>query len=228
MKNISILLSLILLLSCKKNNDLFAYLETYPVKAELLYPNNNSECTEGVPISPLISEINFSWNESINTDSYTLTITNLINKTKQVISTENTNIKFNLQRGIPYSWSVESTSTTSTKTAKSDIWYFYNPSEVLVSFIPFPALNNSPSLGATISQNKVNLNWTANDLDNDIIEYDVYFGSSANPDLFQSKVSDNFIYNIDISSDTVYYWKIVTRDLIGNESISNTFYFSSD
>ena len=49
----------------------------------------------------------------------------------------------------------------------------------------------------------------------------------ANPDLFQSKVSDNFINNIDISSDTVYYWKIVTRDLIGNESISNTFYFST-
>ncbi len=198
MKKVAIVfIGILLILSCKKDNDLFSYLETYPAKAVLVFPNNNSECTEGTIISSEISEVNFLWNESANTDIYVITVTNLVNKTSQTFTTENLNMPIYLSRGIPYSWQVESTSTTSTRTAISDVWNFYNSGEAVNVFIPFPAELLSPVLGATLpnTTTTVNLDWNGSDLDNDISDYDVYFGTSNPPTEFAANISASQLNN---------------------------------
>lgn len=223
MKKVAIVfIGIILMLSCKKNNDLFSYLETFPVKAELVFPNSNSECTEGIIVSPEISEVNFLWNESANTDNYIITVTNLVDKTSQIFTTENLNMPINLQRGTPYSWSVESTSVTSTRTAISDVWNFYNAGEAIDAFIPFPAETVSPVAGSTLpnTTTTITLDWNGSDLDNDIANFDVYFGTSNPPAEYEINISASQLNNIPVTSGMTYYWRILTRDITGN--ISNS------
>lgn len=216
----------IILFSCKKDNDLFTYLEVYPLKANLVFPINGSECIEGTLQSASQSEVTFSWEESANTDSYNITVTNLVTKNIQNFTTQNLSIAITIERGVPYSWQVESTSTTATRTAMSSIWNFYNAGPSIQYYIPFPATINSPTNGASVNGNSVNLNWQENDLDNDVIEFDIYFGTTNPPSLFAENLAQSELTNITVSSGTTYYWKVTTRDVIGNESNSEIVSFT--
>jgi hypothetical protein len=94
------------------------------------------------------------------------------------------------------------------------------------SFIPFPAEAIAPAQEAIIETvSSVNLIWIANDLDEDIAEYDVYFGQNENPSLLQQSVTTSFFNDIPVISGNTYYWKVITRDFIGNESNSEIFRF---
>ena len=190
---------------------------------QLVFPENISECTEGTIISETQSEVVFRWTDIGENSNYQVNLTNLISNTTETITSTSTELAITLERGIPYSWFI---SDSIAGVVRSDVWSFYNAGPGVESYIPFPAAAIAPVSGTIITiSSSIDLVWNASDLDDDIVEYDIYFGLDANPPLFREKLIDSFLNDVTITSGVTYYWKVITRDSIGNESNSEIFNF---
>jgi hypothetical protein len=198
-----------------------------PIAAVLLSPANNEACTTGIIVSDTESKINLSWNAGANADSYQVTIINLLNQAQQTLSTTTNSSELSLQRNTPYAWFVTSKSSKSAVTAKSTVWKFYNPGLGTNSYPPYPAEMVSPTMGQTVSPNagKITLQWKGSDADNDLVNYDVYLGTSTNVAVIKSQHTTTSLTDISVNAKTTYYWKVISRDAKGNTSDSGTFQF---
>ena len=193
------------------------------VSISLIFPEKDSDCTEGILVSDTQSELVFKWADENGNGPYTVHLTNSINLQTEEFESDTMELPIIIDRSVSYSWYVTGTSNTTSET-----WSFYNAGPGLESSIPLPATALSPSSGAAISQTSttVNLSWRSEDYDDDIVGYDVYFGESQAPPLYQSDVLETRLNGIPVSAGKTYYWKIVTRDRIGNESTSQIFVFT--
>ena len=63
------------------------------------------------------------------------------------------------------------------------------------------------------------------DLDGDILEYDVYFDDSDPPAIYRENHKQSTLSDVPLAAGKQYFWKIVTRDSLGNESTSGVFSF---
>lgn len=210
------LLILILLFSCKKE------VIPDPEVVILSSPGNGDFCTTALNIDLEESQVTFSWNQSLHTDSYEININNLDSgetlKKETVLNYESIILK----RGFPYSWWVFSKSENSPIISKSQIWVFYLEGHSKSSYLPFPAKLISPS-----SEEQVNLDngrfifqWEGRDLDNDIISFDFYLGEDIDElKLINSGLIGTSI-EIELEAGKNYYWKIITTDSKGNTSSS--------
>lgn len=228
MKNKIWLLLLIALVSCGKKNSNPAPTIPAPEKATLVFPALNAACTAGTIISSTQSTIIFNWNASANTNSYDLTIKNLLTGVSNTQNASTNQLSVTLLRNTPYSWYVVSKSNATTSTNQSDVWKFYNSGPGTVSYPPFPATISAPGFAEILgSGNRViNLVWVGTDVDKDIVSYDVFFGTSNTPALLKSNIADQYLNNVSVSSQTTYYWKVITKDSQGNTSDSGLYQFS--
>ena len=201
-------------------------IETPPAAANLIFPSNNSECTEGANVSSTETEVTFDWYNANNTDSYQLFIKNLTTQSTVNYNTTESEKRVTLLKGTPYSWYVVSKNATS-QTAQSSVWKFYSAGEAQSSYAPFPAELLEPGLKSELSASTTStlLDWTAEDVDNDIKEYDVYFDTISSPDNKITTTSDSS-FTVTVSSGNTYYWKIITKDEQNNSSESQVFEFS--
>ena len=189
-----------------------------PGKSSLTTPSNNEVCYDGVEQSDQTSLVNFSWQESTDTDAYDLII---INQDTNASQTESgisaTSKQVGLTKGVSYSWRVVSKSNASNVTTNSDTWQFYLEGEGEENHVPFSATIISPSSGSTVnpSDGNVLLDWEGNDPDQgDELTYTVYFDSvdglqspsSEHTDLSESSLGVN------VTSGTTYYWRVKTSD----------------
>ncbi len=215
---------LIWLVSCGGNDDQ----PPVPEGANLVFPNENSECTTGISINEVLSQVTFQWQASANTDSYTLNVVNLDTNIPQTISTAATSASLSIEKGTPYSWSVNSLNSNTDQIATSDTWLFYN-SGAQTTYAPFPAQLVRPASGSTVQKslaNEVVLEWLGADVENDIASFEVFF-SDQNPPVTSIGTNDatTMEFTVGVLSDTVYYWSIITTDLEGNTSNSGIFEF---
>lgn len=224
-QKIYFLFVVLLIYSCSGDSDLSEILTPSTI-INLTFPENLSECTEGTIISDTESEITFLWQEVEHVDTYRMTLTNLNNSETQILETKEVQLTVSIKRATPYSWNISSVSKP--KKIRSDTWFFYNEGPGAETFVPFPATALSPVSGASISvtSTTVNLRWKAEDLDNDIIGYDLYFGENTDPGLLVSDLENNSYNDIIVTAGKTYYWKIVTKDRLGNESTSPIFNFT--
>lgn len=175
---------------------------------------------EGTPISGTDVNISFEWKKGINTDKFVLNIKNLDSDKSYEIETENTKADAIIETGKPYSWYVESISTSIMDTAISEEWKFYSAEEGAEAHPPFPAEIIKPAFAQVLDkENTADLLWNGNDVDNDIIGYKIYFGST-NPPLFFEEVGNVNQLEISVNSNTIYYWQIETMDSHNNSSYS--------
>ncbi len=200
-----------------------------PDKPVLLFPASNSVCTTGSAISSSQTNITFTWNKAANANQYDLNIKNLLTNVITTKRYTGTIAIVPLLNGTPYAWAIVSRTSQDTSLATvSDIWKFYVSGPGVVYYSPFPATIVAPLYNQTITANNgnVNLSWTASDPDNDIVSYDVYFGtSSTTPALLKAGVTDLFLNNVPVNSATTYYWRVITNDSKGNTSDSGIYYF---
>lgn len=221
------LLSMIILTGCgghKGNTPAPA-----PGKAALLAPAQNEVCTQGTVISASQSTVTLKWAAAANATGYEIKIKNLEDGTTISQTTGNTQFDATLKRNTPYSWSVTSKAANTTTTTQSDIWKFYNSGPAVVNYAPFPAEILAPAMNQTItiSNGKVTLSWNGSDVDNDIVNYDVYLGDSSSPALLQGKVLESTLKDVSVSVGKTYYWKVITRDSKGNISDSGIYQFTT-
>ena len=218
---------LLLLLGCQKDDPDPALIIKNPTKALLVFPYENSECNEGTNITASHSTVLFEWRSAENTDEYELVLFNLSTENQSSHLASENKIPVVLQRGTPYAWYVISRSDKTDSTAISEIWKFYNASEGVESYAPFPAEIITPQMAETINSvsGVLTLDWNGSDVDNDIIGYDLYFGTTNPPDLFESNLQESVQTDVQVESDSIYYWSVTTKDAHGNSSDSGIFQF---
>ena len=196
-----------------------------PSAATLVFPEDDSECTEGEILNDDTSRVDFMWNASQNTDSYEVSLTDLNTGSTSTFSASTNNKLINVIRGNPYEWFVTSRRNGTNATANSPTWRFYNAGPGVTNYAPFPAEAVNPPRGANLaSVASVTLEWSATDIDEDIVEYDVYLGTT--PDALQllTTTADSTV-DADVVSGETYFWNVVTRDSEGNTSVSEIFEF---
>lgn len=213
-----IVLGLVLFSACKKDSP------KAPEKVELIAPAKNSECTPVQGDGENSSIVRFNWKAADHTEDYELQVTNLNTGTVQSKNTSSTIETLSLTKGMPFSWVVVSKNSETTTSTSSDSWLFYNPGSE-ISHVPFPAELTFPVQGSTAFKdvnNEVSLKWSGKDLDDDIESYGIYF-STENPPTTLLKSTDAGVneLKIEVTSDEVYFWKVVTTDEEGNSSVSS-------
>jgi hypothetical protein len=199
-----------------------------PGIATLVFPNENSECTEGANATSTESDVTFDWNDAANADSYQLYLKNLDTQASSNYPSSSSQLTLTILRGTPYSWYVVS-KNSGTKTSQSATWKFYNAGDAESSHAPFPAELVNPDMGTSLSAstNSTTLQWKGSDIDNDIVSYDVLFGSTNPPTNNQETTTETSV-SVNVASGTTYYWRIITKDSQNNTSESEVFQFKID
>lgn len=197
-----------------------------PEKATLVFPLNNEECTEGTNATSTHSTIAFQWNPAASANYYQLVIKNLLTGTVEKYTAPDAIYDVQLEKDTPYSWYVVSRRDGTQLSAQSDIWKFYNAGDGVISHPPFPAEIIAPGIGATISTATVALAWNGSDVDNDIVNYELYFDTVSPPSTLLETVSVASVNDVAVSPGTTYYWQVITVDEEGNTSQSEIFQFS--
>ncbi|WP_282112629.1 hypothetical protein [Maribacter stanieri] len=209
--------------SCKKKST-----ATPPEAVSLVFPDENSECTTGVSLGQETSQVEFRWNLADNTETYELRVTNISTGTVQTIVSASNSAKLPLEKGEQFSWFVRSRNSDVEQTVSSEEWYFYN-SGSRTTFAPFPATIESPAASDNVFKdinNEVILSWSASDLDDDIEGYEVYFSVETPPiDLVRELSAPITSIKVSVTSDTVYYWKVIVIDEEGNKSDTGIYTF---
>ncbi|RXP52969.1 hypothetical protein EC396_10730, partial [Lutibacter sp. HS1-25] len=86
----------------------------------------------------------------------------------------------------------------------------------------------APELDGIIDGTSTSLRWSASDVDNDSLTFDVYLDTASTP---LTKVSENqtaTTYNAsNLIAATTYYFKVVVKDGKGGETIGQVWSFST-
>ncbi|MDO1513296.1 hypothetical protein Q2T41_11575 [Maribacter confluentis] len=191
----------------------------------LIFPDNNSECTEGVSLNDAESTITFMWEEGTNVDTYEVTVRNLITNNINTVNASTNEKAISLTKNTPYEWYVVSKAAGSNQSPSSAKWQFYNAGTGVENYAPFPAVAVSPTRGQTISvSGTITLEWDATDVDNDLNDFEIFFGTSNNPTVSIANTTQRST-TTNTSSGQTYYWRVITKDLAGNSSRSEVFDF---
>ncbi|MBC2837700.1 hypothetical protein [Robiginitalea sp. SC105] len=196
-----------------------------PSAATLVFPENDSECTEGELLNENRSRVLFQWTASAGTDSYQVNLKNLNTGGTTISNSSENQIEIVLLRGVPYEWFVISRATGTPETASSPVWRFYNAGPGIENYAPFPAQAVSPARGINLAATpSVTLEWSASDIDGDIASYSVYFGTDPEPPLLEEGLTEPTL-EVAVSSGQTYYWRVETIDSAGNVTVSELFEF---
>lgn len=198
-----------------------------PKATTLIFPGDNTECNEGVVIDETQSRVNFQWNASEDTDSYVISIRNISTNETSTSTVNAEQVEVIIGRGTPYEWFVTSRATGTSVTADSPKFKFYNQGPGIENYAPFPAEAVNPTRGADVTNSggTVNLQWKGTDIDDDIVSYEVFFGTTESPtESLGTTTEDNL--DTSVTAGTVYYWFVVSTDSQGNTSESEVFEFN--
>lgn len=233
--NLMIIFTILLFLSCggnKEEEDLVIIppidepneiVNSKPSIPVLIYPSNELQCIE--------NELEFSWEPSIDPDGDSISYKIQIAFDEQFsdVRIEETRIAsvaiISLEKGKIFYWRVLATDNQSNSSPYTPTWNFYTGGEPIVNQLPFTPEVINPKLNEVVLENSTFLTWSTIDSNNDELTYDVYFGLNADPQL----VSENFTntaFEVVLSNNRIYYWRIVAKDSSGGKSISPIWSFS--
>jgi len=102
---ISVLALSVLACSKKKNND-DPEERGEPGSVQLVFPEDDTECTEGIVINDTQSTVVFQWQEGENVDSYEVNLTNLNTGQSGSANATESELAIVIERGVPYEWFV--------------------------------------------------------------------------------------------------------------------------
>lgn len=197
-----------------------------PTAPTLSQPTNNLLCIDNV--------LNFSWNASSDPDgdaiSYEIQIAtnNQFSQDLQSFTAGSTSHQVTLSKGVAYYWRVKATDSKNSSSAYSSTYQFYTEGEGTTNHLPFSPSISKPGLNSLVQEATTSLEWTASDVDNDDLTYDVYFGTTNPP---VTKVTENqsgtsFTVNLEAAKN--YYWIVVAKDGNGGQTTGQVWSFKTD
>ena len=205
-----------LTISCSKTYEFRAPVD--PAAANLSKPANNTQCLE-------VDKVKFEWNKSDNTDTYTITIIDLISSATVTQNTSTNTVEITLTKGKPYSWQITSKNKSTSKTAKSEVWKFYLSGAADSNHAPFPAEIIAPKNETTVSAGSIELSWKVSDVDvGDTHKFDVKLDKTNATTVISTDQADTK-KTITLTAG-VYYWRVIAKDNNGNHSESGVYKFT--
>ncbi|MDP6922530.1 MAG: hypothetical protein QGH06_06125 [Lutibacter sp.] len=196
-----------------------------PSTPELVGPANNELCID--------SAVTFSWNASADPEGDAITYQLEIAQDNQFASIDHTlyvsgtSKAVSLERGVAYYWRVKATDINNAASAYSATYQFYTEGAGSQNHIPFVPTLVSPGLNAIVQEASTTLTWTASDVDNDPLTFDVYFGTTNPPDQVATDQTE-LSYDVSLEASSTYYWKVVVKDDKGGEAIGQVWGFKTD
>ena len=182
-----------------------------PSIPSLLSPANNLLCIDNT--------VAFQWNASTDQDSdmlsYQIEIAkdNLFTQIYATNSSTTANKTISLEKGVRYYWRVKATDSKNLSSNYSSVYQFYTEGVGLTNHLPFAPSLVKPGLSSVTSDNSVVLEWTASDVDaNDVLTYDVYFGTTNTPTVKVASGQSLKTYTQNVSASGTYYWSVDVKD----------------
>jgi len=199
-----------------------------PAAANLTFPANGEICAEAKDLTGNDGDndrtytVEFRWTGDATTSTnvkYTLTLTNTDDNTSTNFETtaSSNNVTLDVTGIIPggdYSWQVVASKDGISETTASGTQTFTAAGVAEVSFSPNTANPVNPNRNQVLSSTttSVTLEWTGSDQNNDINEYDVYFGETNPPIDMVTVPSTTTTRTVTTTANTIYYWRVITRD----------------
>ena len=190
-------------------------------------PVNNSLCINNV--------VEFKWEAATDPDgdsvNYQIQIATNNQFTENIYNSPNiagTSYQLTLYKGVAYYWRVKTIDSKGLSSEYSNFFQFYTEGNGNPNHLPFAPNLVTPTLHKIIQTNSTKLEWTAVDVDNDPLTFEVYFGTVNPP---STKISDNQSENtftVSLNPSTIYYWQIIVNDGKGGKSIGQIWNFKTN
>lgn len=188
-----------------------------PSAPVLVAPANNLLCIDNA--------VSFQWNVSSDPDSdavsYQIEISkdNLFTQIVYTNSSTTPDKSVSLEKGVRYYWRVKAIDSKNLSGNYSSVFQFYTEGLGLTNHLPFAPVLVKPDLSSVVNVNSVVLEWNASDVDvNDVLTYDVYFGTTNPPTAKVSSAQSLKTYTQSLSSSGTYYWSVDVKDNKGGIS----------
>ena len=196
-----------------------------PSSPTQIYPANNDLCID--------NSVTFSWNAATDPEndvlSYVVEVSennsfSPLTETKTVSTTSTT---ISLEKGVAFYWRIlakDSNNSSNYSAANS----FYTEGNGVTNYVPFSPELVTPTNNETVQSTTVDLKWTARDVDNDALTYDVYLDTTNPPTTKKEDNSANTTVTITVESSKNYYWYVVAKDGNGGKTIGQVWQFKTD
>ena len=197
-----------------------------PTTPTLVTPTNNLLCID--------NSVDFQWNAASDPEGDAITYQiqvakdNQFSEIVQTLNGSSTTQSISLEKGIAYYWRVKATDSKNAASSYSSTFQFYTEGEGVTNHLPFSPVLVKPALNDVEQGATTSLEWTASDVDNDPLSYDVYFGTSNPPTTIVSENQTGTTYSASLNASTNYYWKIVVKDDKGGQTIGQVWNFKTD
>lgn len=198
-----------------------------PSVPSLVSPTNGLLCINNM--------VDFSWNSSVDPEGDNINYEIVIAKDSQfttIVKQETTaslTKSYTLDKGTPYYWKVKAVDSKSKSSDYTTSWGFYTESVAVINYSPFAATLVKPAINSSVSGTTLDLEWTATDLDNDALKYDIYFGvTSTFTTPLISDHSTKIYTKTGLTANTTYYWRIDVKDTKGAKAIGQVWSFKTN
>ncbi|MFC2109949.1 hypothetical protein ACFLRU_06035 [Bacteroidota bacterium] len=218
------LLIVLTILSCGGGDSSEENSNGAPEIVNLTYPTNNLLC--------ITNNIKFEWTSAIDLEGddvrYKIEIssdnefTNIV-KSGTFTQTEKT---YELEQGKAYYWHIKSSDNHGNSNGFGATNNFYTENLASENHLPFMPELIAPAKNTFLSTNQTNLEWSCSDTDNDVLTYDVYFGTTQNPGKIAS-VNETTI-EVTLNANKTYYWKIDAIDAHNSKTLGQIWSFKTE
>jgi len=190
-------------------------------------PTNNLLCID--------NSVTFEWNASTDADDDVVTYQLQVatnNQFSEDLETINnitsTNTQLSLDTGVAYYWRVKAVDSKNASSEYSSVFQFYTEGEGQLNHLPFSPGIVGPNLNSIVQAMSTTLSWTASDVDNNPLVYDVYFGEVNPPVSTISENQSEVALDVNLSSSSNYFWKVVVKDDKGGVTDGQVWNFKTD
>lgn len=126
-----------------------------------------------------------------------------------------------------YFWRVRARDHSKKTSEFSERQNFCIASSEITNYKPFPPERRFPELDEAVNPDQVDLGWSAFDLDDTDLSYNVYVGTDySDQNLVAQNIVEDFV-TLKLEAADVYYWKVEAIDPAGNRTESPIWWFTS-
>lgn len=150
----------------------------------------------------------------------------------QIVNTEDvqgSSKSINLEKNTAYYWRLKSTDSKGLSSAYSSTYKFYTSGDAVINHLPFVPELVAPTQNVVLNTSSTTLKWNAADVDvADVLTYDIYFGTTANPTTKIKENSTSKSFDVTLEPTKEYFWKIVIKDNKGGETTGQIWKFKTN
>lgn len=221
---------LIILISCSKGEEQGDIQQpdanTAPTVPNQVYPLNNTVCID--------NSIIFEWNASTDAEGNTISYKIEISENSAFSPILQTETSFSesklvsLTKGRAYYWRIKAVDSRSAESAYSSVSQFLTEGDGVANHLPFAPSLVAPALNSEINGASATLSWSASDVDEDALTFDVYLDTNEDPTTMVSENQSATTYDAtNLTASSTYYFKVIVKDDKGGSSVGQVWSFTT-